>query len=212
MQTFITNLKQVLGNNLVLVGEYSRSERNYVVVVETLNYATLQRMKSHVHKFYKRTTIYPLLLTKKEVMNGADVFPLDFLNLKNTITVVHGTNIFKDLKISKEHVRHALEFEVRSKLMNLRKIILQLHSKREIGLVLKNAVPTLLPLFNGLLYIKGKSRIATVNALLDELTQLYKIDFTLLKPFNQPKVECTDGNIHALKTFLSDLAQLIDKL
>lgn len=212
METFIENIKKELGSNLLLVGEYSRRKRNYVIVLETLNYTILQGVKPYIEKFYKKTGIYPLLLTKREVLNGVDVFPLDFLNLKNTVTVLYGEDVFKNLKVDKKHVRHSLEFEVRSKLMNLRRVILQIHSKKEIELVLKNAVPTLLPLFNGMLYLKGKSKIATVNGLLDELNELYKFDFRVLKPFNQANVVCTDENIDTLNTFLSELAKFIDKI
>ena len=212
MKNFIEDIKKVLGDNLILIGEYSRKDRNYVIVVESLTYANLQSLKPLVASFFKRSKTYPLLLTKKEVVNGVDVFPLDFLNLKNTITVLHGENIFKDLKVDKKHVRHELEFEVRSKLMTFRRIVLQLKSKKDIVLVLQNTVVTLLPLFNGLLFLKGKSRIASVNALLDELEELYKMDFSILKQFNKPKVFASDENIATVHLFLSDLAKLIDKL
>jgi len=212
MKNFIEDIKKKLGNNLVLIGEYSRKERNYVIVVDTSSYETLQSIKPSITSFFKKTKIYPLLLTKKEVLNGVDVFPLDFLNLKNTITLLYGKNIFKDLKVEKKHVRHELEFEVRSKLMNFRRIVLQLKSKRDITLVLQNTVVTLLPLFNGLLFLKGRSRIASVHALLDELKELYKIDFAILKQFNKPKVIASDENIATVHLFLSDLAKLIDTL
>ena len=212
MEAFIENIKKELGTNLILIGEYSRKDRNYVIVVDSLTYTTLQSIKPLISGFFKKTKMYPLLLTKKEVVNGVDVFPLDFLNLKNTITLIHGKNIFKDLKVEKKHVRHELEFEVRSKLMTFRRIVLQLKSKKDIALVLQNTVVTLLPLFNGLLFLKGKSRIASVSTLLDELEELYKINFTILKQFNKPKVFASDENIATVHSFLSDLAKLIDKL
>ena len=212
MEAFIENIKKELGTNLILIGEYSRKDRNYVIVVDSLTYTTLQSIKPLISGFFKKTKMYPLLLTKKEVVNGVDVFPLDFLNLKNTITLIHGKNIFKDLKVEKKHVRHELEFEVRSKLMTFRRMVLQLKSKKDIALVLQNTVVTLLPLFNGLLFLKGKSRIASVSTLLDELEELYKINFTILKQFNKPKVFASDENIATVHSFLSDLAKLIDKL
>ena len=212
MEQFIERMEQTLGKDLVLIGEYSRQKRNYVVVVKGLTFAKLQELKPHIHKFYKQTTIYPLLLTLEEVQQGADVFPLDYLNLKNTVTVFHGKNVFANLKIDKKHVRRALEFEVRSKLMNLRRVFLNISSQKETELVLKSAIPTLLPLFNGLLFLKGKTKIDSIDAMLDELTELYKLDFGLLKPLDRNKIDCTDGNVCSLMDFLTELAKLIDKL
>ena len=61
MKNFIEDIKKVLGDNLILIGEYSRKDRNYVIVVESLTYANLQSLKPLVASFFKRSKTYPLL-------------------------------------------------------------------------------------------------------------------------------------------------------
>jgi hypothetical protein len=142
----IEEIKKILGENLVMLAEYNNGDEiRYLVVCNSLGFKTLTDLK-------KLDTI-PIVFTKNEIDNAVDIFPVEFLNIKKNHKVLQGEDILKDIKISKEDLRHQLEFEFRSKLLHLRQSYM--HSGGEdLEDIILSAVPTLAPIIGALMYLK----------------------------------------------------------
>ncbi|MDY6965695.1 MAG: hypothetical protein SVM80_06970 [Halobacteriota archaeon] len=139
-------IEETLGDNLVTLAEYYRgTEKNLLAVCRTIDLETLKGLKQLKEK--------PLLFTQEELISGVDVFPIDFLNIKEHHRILYGEDFLKDLKISKGNLRHQLEFEFRSKLIHLRREFLQFKGKGLDNLIL-SAVPALMPIIGGLICLK----------------------------------------------------------
>lgn len=143
----IEEIKKILGENLVTLAEYNNGdETKCLAICNNLDFKTLTDLK--------KVDIVPMVFTKDEIKNAVDVFPVEFLNIKKRRTILYGEDILKDIEISKEKLRHQLEFEFRSKLIHLRQAYLKSDGNDLDGLIL-NAVPTLAPIIGALMYIKG---------------------------------------------------------
>lgn len=143
----IEEIKKTLGENLVTLAEYNNGdETKCLAICNNLDFKTLTDLK--------KIDIVPMVFTKDEIKNAVDVFPVEFLNIKKRRTILYGEDIFKDIEISKEKLRHQLEFEFRSKLIHLRQAYLKSDGNDLDDLIL-NAVPTLAPIIGALMYIKG---------------------------------------------------------
>jgi hypothetical protein len=142
-------IKEKLGENLVTLAEYyNGNERNLFAVCNTLDFESLRKLKDIKE--------IPFFLTKEEIIDGVDVFPIEFLNIRQHHKILYGEDFLKDIEISKKDLRHQLEFEFRSKLIHLRKEYLQFKDKNLEKLIL-SAIPTLAPIIGGLIYLKDLS-------------------------------------------------------
>ncbi|MGP8321614.1 MAG: hypothetical protein ACT6FE_04740 [Methanosarcinaceae archaeon] len=205
MTTEIEKIKEVLGDNLVSLAEYQTgSDVTTLAVCRDLDFETLQKLK--------QLGDMPLLLTKNELVNGVDVFPIEFLNIKQHHTILFGEDFLKGIHVSKEHLRHQLEFEIRSKLIHLREEYLQYKDKDLEALILA-AVPTLSPLLGALLYLKN---LQDSPDMFSAVSDGYGVDTNVLKDIydirrgNAQFREDRDQYIRSLIKVLSDIGKIID--
>jgi hypothetical protein len=63
----------------------------------------------------------PVYFTVSELESAADVFPIEFHRMEKARRVLYGRDVLQGLKISDEHLRHQVEYELRSKLILLRR-------------------------------------------------------------------------------------------
>lgn len=143
----IEEIKKILGENLVTLVEYNNGdETKCLAICNNLDFKTLTDLK--------KVDIIPMVFTKNEIKNAVDVFPVEFLNIKRHHKLLYGENILENIDVSKEKLRHQLEFEFRSKLIHLRQAYLKSEGDDVDDLIL-SAVPTLAPIIGALMYIKG---------------------------------------------------------
>ena len=141
-----TKIKQILGENLVTLAEYYTGDvKNLLAVCRALDFEELQKLK--------QLKEIPFVFTKEEITDGVDVFPIEFLNIKQHHKILYGDNLLEDMVISKENLRYQLEFEFRSKLIHLRRQYLQSRG-RDLEHLILSAVPALVPIIGGLIYLK----------------------------------------------------------
>lgn len=206
MTTEIDKIKEILGDNLVCLAEYQTgSEVTPIAVCRDLEFKTLQKLK--------QLEEIPLLLTKEELMDGVDVFPIEFLNIKQHHTILSGEDFLKDIQVSKQHLRHQLEFEIRSKLIHLRGEYLQYKGKDLEALILA-AVPTLAPILGALLYMKN---LQDSPDMFRAVSDGYGIDIHILKDIYDIRRgdaqfrEDRDQYIRNLIKVLSDIGEIVDE-
>ena len=141
----IEKIRDILGNNLILIAQYNTGDViSTLVVCNDLDFDTLKNLK--------QLKEIPLVFTKEELTNGIDVFPIEFLNIMQHHTMIFGEDILKDIIISKPNIRQQLEFEFRSKLIHLREQYL-LFKGKDVEKLILSAVPTLSPIIGGLMFL-----------------------------------------------------------
>ena len=201
-------IQEIFGENLVCVADYGKGDMQEVIVLNKLDSQVLNDSKIPLQNYFKKTKKFPLLLTKEELTEGMDVFPLDFLNIKLNHKVLFGEDVFSDLKFDKKHIRRQLEFEFRSKLINLRQSYMVVKSNKELKLIVENSIPTLLPMLNGLLFLKGKNVPEDIGEILDITGKEYGIDISALKRIKESSDR--EGAVRELVDLLSQLGQILD--
>lgn len=63
----------------------------------------------------------PVYFTVSELKNAADVFPIEFHQMQVAHKVLYGTDVVAGLDVSDRFLRHQIEYELRSKLLLLRR-------------------------------------------------------------------------------------------
>ncbi len=192
------------GKLVSLVGYKNGDEVKYLAVYNRLSLDALKAIKELEEK--------PILFTKEEITNAGDVFPVEFLNIKRHYRLLYGEDMFKDIEISNQYLRHQLEFEFRSKLIHLRQAYLSA-SERKINSIILNAVPTLAPIIGALMYIKGEEKFSVAI-----FTALYGIDTRVLKEIYDVRKGRTmlnkdkDYYIDSLIKVLTEIGEKIDQM
>jgi predicted nucleotidyltransferase len=123
-------LKQVLGTNLASVilygstvrGEYvrARSDLNLMLVFKKLDLEHITKVGKLMRRKVRKTLPQLVFWTEKELVNVWDVFPLEFEDIMDNHQCLVGKDPFKKRKVDKKRMRYQIEFELRSKLLNVR--------------------------------------------------------------------------------------------
>ena len=128
---FIDDLRTTHGENLASVILYGsaaagdfvprQSDYNLLVALHQITPKDLRNAHGCMREWNKMGHSVPVYFTVSELQNAADVFPIEFHNMERARKVLYGADVLADLKISDEYLRHQTEFELRSKLIKLRR-------------------------------------------------------------------------------------------
>ena len=217
----IKEMEESIGDNLISVVKFgSEGEpNNLLLVLDRLDFDVLNEIKPLVIKHRKKGFVVPLLFTKEELFDGADVFPLEFLDIKHPHKTLYGEEIINKVKFDKKHVRRQLEFEFRSKLIHLRENYIWIKNPKELRNLLISVVPVIMPLFYGLLFLKNIKPLTKLNALFKLVSQEYKVNLDILRRIKKLKEEKIKVNkeeldeyVNELIVLLSDLGETVDEM
>ena len=210
-------MKEKLGENLLCAVKFGTEgeQNNFLCVMEKIDFATLEQLKEVVQA--QKEKIVPLFFTKRELQNAADVFPLEFLDIRYPHELLYGKDMINDVRIEKKHVRRELESELRSKLIHLRENYVWIKRDKDLKSLLVSAVPSLIPLFYGLLYLKDKTPPSRLDDLFSLISEQYDFNVGILrkiKVLKDGKAESTElkKDVEGLLEFLRQTIPVIDNM
>jgi len=218
LDEFVENIGKDLGQDLVCVATYGWNDEQVLAVVSDFEYNVFMRVNNSVKKFFKKSGTLPMFLTEEELTGGIDVFPLEFLNMNLHHKILTGKDMFTPLTFKKEHIRRELEFEFRSKLINLRQGVLEVgDSKKDLNTIISTAVPTLLPILNGLLFLKDVPIHNTLPEIFEAVSREYEVDMDVFSRIEEAKGKKLSGEelrqrIQELMHFLGELGEILDEM
>jgi hypothetical protein len=184
LTAFIDDLRSTHGKNLVSVvlygsaaaGDHSAKHFDYnlLVVLEKIAPGDLRSAHAAVREWAKLGHNVPLYFTADEVANAADVFPIEFNQMRRARKVLFGKDLLADIDISNENLRHQVEFELRSKLLMLRRQYIPASATVEgLEALMADSLVSFIALFRGVLMVLGieapVGRHATLALTVDRL-------------------------------------------
>ena len=129
---FVALARNVFGDQLVsltLYGSYLKetyspgvSDINVLVIVAGHSEPALRALGSRGARLMKRNRITPLVLSRREFVTSADVFPMEYLDIVETHQVLVGSDVTTELEIDKANLRHQIEHQLRGNLVSLRQL------------------------------------------------------------------------------------------
>ncbi len=165
---YLQNLFDVHNENIVSVFVYGsaagkdfvpkRSDINLLIVFRQLQFDDLKKSLKIVSKGIEKKITAPLFLTRRHIETSADVFPVEFMELKENHILLYGEDIWENLKIDNANIRLQCEEQIKGKLIRLRQAYLEVGLKRKgIEALIKESLYALLPIFRNMLRLKGKT-------------------------------------------------------
>lgn len=165
-QRFARELQAVYGEELVSVvlygsaarGEYQEgvSDLNLLVLLRDADAAALRRGSALARGWVQQGNPPPLLLPAEEWRGSADVFPIEYADMRDAHRVLHGADPFTGIEIQPRHLRLQCESELKGKQIQLReRYLLSAGEPDELRELLTRSVSTFLVLFRTVLRLTG---------------------------------------------------------
>ncbi|MFH0879434.1 MAG: nucleotidyltransferase domain-containing protein [Lentisphaerota bacterium] len=147
-----------------------RSDYNILVVTEALDVEALLAFSSEVAAWVKKKNPPPLWLTRDQLASSADVFPIEWLDMKDHHKVLHGEDVLSSLHVERTHLRLQVEHELKGRLFQLKSRLLLTHGKSTaLFELMTQSVSSFLVLFKAALRLRQKeipaSKLEAVKAL-----------------------------------------------
>ena len=128
---FIDDVKATHGSNLAAIVLYGsaaagdfipkHSDYNILIALKKITPADLRNAHACVREWHRMGHPVPVYFTVSELQNAADVFPIEFHQMAKAHKVLYGNDVLAGLEVSNEFLRHQTEYELRSKLILLRR-------------------------------------------------------------------------------------------
>ena len=184
---YLEELLKIHGDNLLAIIVYGSatgkdfipgaSNINLLLEFQKMSLSVLKKSLKLVAKGIKRKIVAPLFFTKEYMESASDVFPIEFLEIAGNHLLLYGEDPFVNLKIDKENLRLECEEQLRSKLIRLRQIYLEVGlQRRGLDRLLKDSLTSLIPVFRNILYLKGKTVSYEKEKVLTEMGEEFGID------------------------------------
>ena len=129
--TLVKDLKDIYGENLVSViiygenieQEYSKSQ-SVIVIFNKLEASDLKIAITAMKKWRKTKNPLPIVMSEIEWFSSADVYPIEYTEIKNNHEILYGKNVVVPIAVSKHDLRLQCEYEIKNILVRIRQIYL----------------------------------------------------------------------------------------
>ena len=204
-------IKVVLGKNILSILKYTCYHTEITVfVLKKVDYRVLEETRKLLSEEHF------ILLLEDDVVHGVDVFPLDFLHIKDNSEVLEGEDYFSGMKVDKKHVRFKLEFELRNKLIYLREQYLRASKRRKF---LTFILPAFVILLEGSLFLKNLKKGGGLLEDLKNAEKAYDVKLSVFKKLYEHERKKTDfgkdevtGIIQHINDEMRELMEKINQL
>jgi len=119
----------------------------------------------------------PVYFTVEELSDAADVFPIEFHQMANARTVLYGRDPFEFVKLSDANLRHQAEYELRSKLIQLRRLYIPASiSIEKLCALMSDSLASFAALFRAVLMLHGHEAPVSKPDVVRETAKLLQLD------------------------------------
>src|SRR5688572_28886156 len=193
---FIDDLRATHGSNLasvVLYGSAAKgdfvpklSDYNILIALHKITPRDLRNAHATIREWHKMGHPVPVYFTVSELKNAADVFPIEFHEMEAARKILYGEDVLAGVTISDANLRHQVEYELRSKLILLRRQFIPASESVEgLTALMAESLGSFAVLFRAVLIIAGLEPPLTKHEAVAMLVERYGLDgVTFEKIFN----------------------------
>ncbi len=170
------NLASIVLYGSVAAGDHLESRANYnlLVALHRIALDDLRSSQTALRDWHASGQPMPVYFTVEELQRAADVFPIEFLQMEQARKILHGSDPFELVEVSRANLRHQTEYELRTKLIQLRRLYIPASiSVEKLSALMSDSLASFAALFRAVLILheqeppvgKGDTVRATVRLL-----------------------------------------------
>ncbi|MEN3013504.1 MAG: nucleotidyltransferase domain-containing protein [Endomicrobiia bacterium] len=225
LENFIQEIKNSLGKKLKSITLYGSkasqedtkySDYNILIIADDLKITDLNNLTKPVKKWVKHGNPPPLIFDTKTFLSSVDVFPIEFLDIKQNHKILYGENIVEKIEINFKNLRHECEFELKSKLLKLKQLyILTGGKKQKLKKLLIESISTFLVLFKSVIQLLQKQvpakKTEVLEVIKNEILGINIQPFEKILNLKQDKKETKEYNLQELfEQYTKEIEKVID--
>ena len=166
LDDYVAGLDTELGTDLRAVSVYGsatgpdfvpkKSNINLAVVLQRVDEEVLTRVLDVVKWGMGKRIVPPLMLTEEYIKASLDVFPIEFLEIRDSHVVIRGDDFFSSIEVADADLRLECESQLKAAVLRTRQAYLEI-GWRKTGAeeVLATSLTSLIPVFRAMLRLKG---------------------------------------------------------
>jgi predicted nucleotidyltransferase len=185
----VEDLRATHGDNLACVVLYGaaaagdsrelQSDYNLLIALKRIAPEDLRLAQAPMREWQRLGHPLPVYFTVEELTDAADVFPIEFHQMANARTVLYGQDPFEFVKLSDMNLRHQTEYELRSKLIQLRRHYIPASvSIEKLSDLMSDSLSSFAVLFRAVLLLYGQQAPVGKADVVRATAQLLKLDTT----------------------------------
>lgn len=187
LKNFVEDLRATHKENLAAVVLYGSAaagdvmaERfglNMLVALHSITPADLRLALAPAREWQRLGQPLPVYFTLRELSEAADVFPIEFHQMARTRKVLFGRDPFELVELSNANLRHQTEYELRGKLIQLRRSFIPASSSPgKLAALMSESLGTFSSLFRPVLILHGEEPPVTKVEAVRATVKLFGLD------------------------------------
>ena len=209
----VEDLRATHGNNLACVVLYGsaaagdhvelRSDYNILIALHRITPEDLRQAQAPMREWQRLGHPLPVYFTIEELSDAADVFPIEFHQMANARIVLYGNDPFEFVQLSNVNLRHQTEYELRSKLIQLRRLYIPASvSIEKLCDLMSDSLASFAALFRAVLMLHGEEAPVSKPDGVRATAKLLRLDPA---PFERIFEFRTGGNLPTSEKEANDL-------
>jgi len=158
-----------------------KGEVTVLIVVRNLRRDALAAYRREAPRFAKQGIPPPPIFTETFFGRSIDVFPLEFLGMKERRKVLSGRDVLADVRVDTANLRHQVEFELKGKLLSLRRMYLSTRGGRALAGLLRRTAGSIVSVARGLLLLSEGTAPHGKAQILSGIESRFRISLPLLR-------------------------------
>src|SRR6476661_6887852 len=209
----IDDLRATHGENLASVVLYGsaaagdhielRSDYNLLIALNRITPEDLRLAQAPMREWQRLGHPLPVYFTVEELSDAGDVFPIEFHQMANARVVLYGKDPFEFVQLSDANLRHQAEYELRSKLIQLRRLYIPASvSLEKLCDLMSDSLASFAALFRAVLMLHGQDAPVSKPDCVRATARLLELDPT---PFERIFEFRSGGNLPTSEKEANDL-------
>jgi hypothetical protein len=153
------NLASIVLYGSVAAGDHLelRSDYNLLIALHRIALEDLRASEAAIRDWHNLGQPMPVYFTVEELKRAADVFPIEFLQMEKARKILFGPDPFEFVEISAANLRTQTEYELRTKLIQLRRLYIPASSSVEkLSTLMSDSLASFAALFRAVLILHGQ--------------------------------------------------------
>ena len=223
VEPYLQQMIDLLGENIKSVVVFGsaigkdfvprKSNINLLIVCERVGLADLKMVLALVSEGRKRGIVAPLFLTRTHMMTSSDVFPIEFIDMRDFHEVIYGEEVFDFLDIGTENLRLECEEQLKGKLIRLRQAYLEIGTNvKQVESVVIESLTSLIPVFRAMLRLKGREAPLEKAKVLRAVGEEFGLDSEVFSQALEIKLERAKISKEKIEDFFGRYLSEVEKL
>ena len=209
----VEDLRATHGENLASVVLYGsaaagdhielQSDYNLLIALKRITPEDLRLAQAPMREWQRLGHPLPIYFTVEELADAGDVFPIEFHQMAKARIVLYGHDPFEFVELSNENLRHQAEYELRSKLIQLRRHYIRASiSLDKLCDLMSDSLSSFAALFRAVLLLYGQEPPVAKADCVRATAKVLKLDAT---PFERIFEFRTSGTLPRSEKEANDL-------